>query len=347
MKKILFKAVSAFILLALLVSMSSVQASDKDEKQQSKTIVLAHNQPTEHPVHKSLTIFKKKLEKESKGQLKVKIYPNGQLGSEREAIEMTQTNAIQMTKVSAGALESFSPSYSLFNMPYLFESQENYRHVMREPKVQDAFFNSTKDNGFLGVTFYDAGVRNIYTKDKEIKNSDDLDGLKTRVQPGKTSVALIKSLGGTPTPMDYGEVYTALQSGVIDAAENNETSLTTNNHGEVAKNYHYTEHAIVPDILIMNKETYDELSTQRQKWLKDAAAYSTEKHEKLWDEEVKQAKKKAKNEMGVKFHQVDKSSFKDASKDLRQSFAEDPKTKSDYELIEKEEKKYEQSKADH
>ena len=98
---------------------------------------------------------------------------------------------------------------------------------MKEKKVQNAFFHSTFDNGFLGITYYDAGARNIYTKDKAIKTSKDLKGVKTRVQPSKTSVKLIKSLGGTPTPMDFGEVYTAMQSGVIDAAENNETALTT------------------------------------------------------------------------------------------------------------------------
>ncbi|MBF7015941.1 TRAP transporter substrate-binding protein [Staphylococcus durrellii] len=344
MAKILSIFVSAFIIWGMFsfAFNSQIKAQEKP-----KEIVLAHNQPTEHPVHKSLEIFKKELEKKSHGQIKVKIYPNGQLGSEREAIEMTQTNAIQMTKVSAGALESFSPSYSLFNAPYLFNSQDNYRHLMKEKKVQNAFFHSTFDNGFLGITYYDAGARNIYTKDKAIKNSKDLKGVKTRVQPSKTSVKLIKSLGGTPTPMDFGEVYTAMQSGVIDAAENNETALTTNNHGEIAKNYSYTEHAYVPDVLIMNKDTYNDLTKQQQKWLAEAAADSTKKHEVLWDKEVKHAKEVAKKDMGVKFHKVDKSSFKNASKPLRKEFAKDPKTKKYYDLIQKEEKKYEKSKTKH
>src|SRR5699024_8356595 len=150
----------------------------------------------------------------------------------------------------------------------------------------------------LGITYYDAGMRNIYTKDKKIKDNTDMKGVKVRVQPGKTSVDLIKSLGGTPTPMDFGEVYTAMQSGVIDAAENNETALTTNNHSEVAKNYYYTEHATVTDILIMNKETYDSLTKQLQKWLEEVADYSTKKHEVIWEKEVKNPKKTAKEKMG-------------------------------------------------
>ena len=216
MKKFLTLFVSAFFIAGMLALSLPHSYVNAEEKQ--KEIMLAHNQPTSHPVHKSLEIFKERLEETSHGQLKVNIYPNGQLGSEREAIEMTQTNAIQMTKVSSAALESFSPTYSLFNMPYLFESEENYRHVMKKQEVQDAFFKSTGDKGFLGITYYDAGVRNIYTKDKKIEDNSDLEGMKIRVQPSKTSVDLIKSLGGTPTPMDYGEVYTAIQSGVIDAA---------------------------------------------------------------------------------------------------------------------------------
>ena len=345
MKKFTLLLVSAFFTMGMVSMMLTNE--ETIAKTKTKEIMLAHNQPTEHPVHKSLKIFKDRLEKESHGQIKVNIYPNGQLGSEREAIEMTQTNAIQMTKVSAGALESFSPTYSLFNMPYLFESEDNYRHVMKRKNVQDAFFKSTDDQGFLGITYYDAGMRNIYTKDKKIKDNKDLKGLKIRVQPGKTSVDLIKSLGGTPTPMDYGEVYTAMQSGVIDAAENNETSLTTNNHGEVAKNYYYTEHATVPDILIMNKETYDSLTKQQQKWLEDAADYSTKKHEVIWDKAVSDAKKTATEKMDVKFHDVDKSTFKATSKPLQDEFKNNPDTKADYKLIEKEEQRYEKSKANH
>ena len=292
MKKFTLLLVSAFFTMGMV----SMLLTNKETiaKTKTKEIMLAHNQPTEHPVHKSLKIFKDRLEKESHGQIKVNIYPNGQLGSEREAIEMTQTNAIQMTKVSAGALESFSPTYSLFNMPYLFESEENYRHVMKRKNVQDAFFKSTGDQGFLGITYYDAGMRNIYTKDKEIKDNKDLKGLKIRVQPGKTSVDLIKSLGGTPTPMDYGEVYTAMQSGVIDAAD-----------------------------------------------------YSTKKHEVIWDKAVSDSKKTATEKMDVKFHDVDKSTFKATSKPLQDEFKNNPDTKADYKLIEKEEQRYEKSKANH
>ncbi|RAS78688.1 TRAP transporter substrate-binding protein [Priestia endophytica] len=338
MGKFLILIVSVLIILA---GCSNSKANGTAEG--TKELVLAHNQPTNHPVHKSLVDFKERLEKKSNGRLKLKIYANGQLGSEREVIEMTQTNAIQFTKVSASALESFSESYSLFSMPYLFKSPKSYRAIMKKPEIQKAFFNTTEDNGFIGITYYDAGVRNMYTKDRIIKTNADMKGLKTRVQPSKTSVQMIDALGGTPTPMSFSEVYTALQSGIIDAAENNETALTDNKHGEVAKHYFYTEHAMVPDILIMNKDAYDQLTNQEKKWLKEAAEESTVSHEKRWDKQVKKAIETAKEDMDVEFHEVNKASFLKAVKPLQEQFKNNKETKEQYELI-KEVEKNEQNK---
>lgn len=246
---------------------------------------------------------------------------------------MTQTNAVQFTKVSASALESFSESYSLFSMPYLFDSQEQYRDVMKMPEIQDAFYNKTEDNGFIGITYYDAGVRNMYTKDRMLETNEDMHGIKTRVQPSKTSVQMIEALGGTPTPMGFGEVYTALQSGLLDAAENNESALTDNKHGEVAKHYFYTEHAMVPDILIMNVEAYNQLSDEEQQWVREAAEESSVLHEPRWDERMLEAREIAEDEMGVTFHEIDKSSFMEAVKPLQDSFQENEATKEQYDLI--------------
>lgn len=299
----------------------------------TKEFILAHNQPVNHPIHESLVDFQRLLEEKSNGKLKLRLYANGQLGSEREVIEMTQTNAVQFTKVSASALESFSEAYSLFSMPYLFDSQEQYRDVMKMPEIQDAFYNKTEDNGFIGITYYDAGVRNMYTKDRILETNEDMHGLKTRVQPSQTSVQMIDALGGTPTPMGFGEVYTALQSGLLDAAENNESALTDNKHGEVAKHYFYTEHAMVPDILIMNVEAYNDLSDEEKQWVQEAAAESTALHEPRWDERMLEAREIAEEEMGVTFYEIDKSSFMEAVKPLQASFKDNEATKEQYDLI--------------
>lgn len=322
-----------FLLCIVSVLTLLTGCSQTNGSEDAKEFVLAHNQPTNHPIHESLLDFQRVLEEKSDGKLKLKIYANGQLGSEREVIEMTQTNAVQFTKVSASALESFSESYSLFSMPYLFDSQEQYREVMKMPEIRDAFYNKTEDNGFIGITYYDAGVRNMYTKDRILETNEDMRGLKTRVQPSKTSVQMIEALGGTPTPMGFGEVYTGLQSGLIDAAENNESALTDNKHGEVAKHYFYTEHAMVPDILIMNVEAYNQLSDEEQQWVREAAEESSALHEPRWDERMLEAREIAEEEMGVTFHDIDKSSFMEAVKPLQDSFQENEATKEQYDLI--------------
>lgn len=323
------------IFLLCIVSVLSLLAgcAQTSSSEDTKEFILAHNQPTNHPIHESLVDFQRLLDEKSDGKLKLRIYANGQLGSEREVIEMTQTNAVQFTKVSASALESFSEAYSLFSMPYLFDSKEQFRDVMKMPEIQDAFYNKTEDNGFIGITYYDAGVRNMYTKDRILETNEDMHGLKTRVQPSKTSVQMIEALGGTPTPMGFGEVYTTLQSGLLDAAENNESALTDNKHGEVAKHYFYTEHAIVPDILIMNVEAYNQLSDEEQQWVREAAAESTALHEPRWDERMLESRQIAEEEMGVTFHKIDKSNFMEAVRPLQESFKENEATKEQYDLI--------------
>ncbi|MFD2829975.1 TRAP transporter substrate-binding protein [Corticicoccus populi] len=325
MRIFLLSIVSALFLVA--------GCSNADGAESSKELVLAHNQPQEHPIHESLVDFGRLLEEKSNGELKLRIYSNGQLGSEREVIEMTQTNAVQFTKVSASALESFSEAYSLFSMPYLFDSQEQYRDIMKMPEIQTAFYNKTADNGFIGITYYDAGVRNMYTKERILETNEDMKGLRTRVQPSQTSVQMIEALGGTPTPMGFGEVYTALQSGMLDAAENNESALTDNAHGEVAKHYFYTEHAMVPDILIMNKEAFDELTEEEQQWVQEAADESTALHEPRWDERMVEARETAESEMGVTFYDIDKSTFMEAVQPLQERFADNEATQEQYDLI--------------
>lgn len=321
------------LIVSVSIFLSGCAEPVSDLEGETKEMIVAHNQPTDHPIHISLVEFQNILDEKSDGTLQLNVYANEQLGSERETIEMTQTNAIQFAKVSASALESFSESYALFSMPYLFDSQESYRDIMKMEEVQESFFETTVDNGFLGLTYYDAGVRNMYTVDRHIESVDDMSGLRTRVQPSQTSVQMIEAIGGMPTPMSYGEVYTALQSGILDAAENNETALVSSNHGEVAQQYFYTEHAIVPDILIMNKEAYDMLNEEERQWLEEAARESTEYHEVIWDEEVESSIQIAEDEMNVDFYEVDKSSFIEAVQPLQEDFRENEATAEQFELI--------------
>ncbi len=327
MKKVILSIFVCVLLLGVLSACSS-SASGNDA---TITLRLAHNQSETHPIHNSLVKFAEGVEEKTNGSVKIQLYPNGQLGSEREAIELTQTGAIDIAKVSASALESFNGVYSLFSLPYLFDSEEHYHQVMDSNIAQD-IYQTTEDIGFIGLTYYDSGIRNFYTTDKPILHPDDLKGLKIRVQPSATAIEMINLMGGAPTPMAFGEVYTAMQSGVIDGSENNETALTDNNHGEVAKEYSYSEHSIVPDILIFSKEKWQELSDEQKQAINEAAKESTEIHKVEWAKAIDKAVKDAK-EMGVTFHTPDKEPFMEAVQPLHDQFAEMELTGKYYEEI--------------
>jgi len=184
--------------------------------------------------------------------------------------------------------------------------------------VQEIFQN-TRDEGFFAAGWYTGGQRSIYTADKEVASPADLNGMKIRVQESPTSISMIEAMGGAPTPMSFGEVYTSLQQGVIDGAENNETGLTSNKHGEVAKAYSYTEHQYVPDVLIVSTSMWDGLSEEQQQAITDAAVDSSESHKTVWADAITQAITDAEG-MGVTFYDIDKQPFIDAATPLHETY---------------------------
>ncbi len=317
------------MLLGMLTACSG--GMDAENTDEGVTLRLAHNQNEKHPVHKSLVEFSELVKEKTNGQVKIKLYPNGQLGSEREVIELTQTGAVDIAKVSASALESFEEVYSIFSVPYLFDNKEHYYKVM-DSGIAKEIYQSTKDIGFIGLTWYDAGSRNFYTKNTPIMKPEDLNGLKIRVQPSQTVIRMVELMGGAPTPMAYGEVYTAIQQGVIDGAENNVTALTNSKHGEVAKHFSFDEHSFVPDTLIMNLSKWDKLSDEQKKAVTEAAKESTEYHKKVWAKAVKHSIEKAKK-MGVHFYYPEKEPFQIAVKPLHEKFAKQPSTAEYYKRI--------------
>ncbi len=202
----------------------------------SNTLFLAHTLPTNHPVHKGMLDFQQRLEAKSQGALKVKIFADAQLGSEREVLELLQIGSIAMTKVSAAAMANFAPPYQVLGVPYLFRDKEHLFKSL-EGEVGQKLLQSGSEFWLRGLCFYDAGSRSFYTKDKPIRSPEDLKGLKIRVMNHQMSVDMVNAMGGAATPMAYGELYTALQQGVVDGAENNPPSLLTSRHYEVCKYY--------------------------------------------------------------------------------------------------------------
>ena len=194
-------------------------------------------------------------------------------------------------------------------MPYLFTSEEAYHAAMNDEAYMKKIYESTDDTGLRVITWYNVGTRNFYAK-KEIKTPDDLKGLKIRVQQSPASVNMANAFGAAASPMSFGEVYTAIQQGVIDGAENNELALTSNKHGEVAKYFSYNKHQMVPDVLVANLKFLNGLSKEDRAVFEKAAKISTQVEQEEWDKQVKEAKEYAQKEMGVKFLDVDVQLFR-------------------------------------
>ena len=283
---------------------------------------LASNHPEEHPVTPSLREFTElAAEKTDKG-VNIELNANGLLGQERDVIELVKSGTLEMAKVSASALEGFEESvFNLFSLPYVFQSTEHFYDVMDNSKAVQEIFTKTKDQGWFAIGWYSAGGRSIYTIDKKVESPADMKGLKIRVQESPTSIAMIEGMGGSPTPMAFGEVYTALQQGIIDGAENNEMGLTANKHGEVAKQWSQTDHQYVPDVLIISTKAWDKLSEEQQGQLMEAVKESSESHKDRWAKAIEKAVVEAK-EMGVTFNKIDKTPFIEAAAAQHEAYKE-------------------------
>lgn len=287
-----------------------------------RIIRVSHAQSETHPEHLGLLAFKEYVEEKLGDKYEVQIFPNELLGSAQKAIELTQTGAIDFVVAGTANLETFADVYEIFSMPYLFDSEEVYKSVMQDAEYMENVYASTDEAGFRVVTWYNAGTRNFYGK-SPIRTPEDLKGKKIRVQQSPASVEMVKAFGAAAAPMGFGEVYTAIQQGVIDGAENNELALTNNKHGEVAKYYSYNKHQMVPDMLVANLKFLNSLSPEDYQVFKEAAALSTEVEMEEWDKSIEEAKKIATDEMGVEFIDVDVEAFKEKVLPLHESMLQE------------------------
>ena len=275
--------------------------------QRVKQLILAHNLNEVHPIHKGVIHFSEKLRELSSGRIQVKLYPNAQLGNEREVIELLQIGAVSLTKVSSLSLEAFEPLYATINLPYIFRDRAHYFSVL-DGSIGREILLASMNKKFIGLTFFDAGVRSFYAH-KPILSPSDMKGLKMRVLTSKSAIEMVKALGGSPVPTPYSEVYTALQQKVIDAAENNPLALTVNRHGEVAKHYSLNEHAMQPDVFIMSAKLWRSFSNKEREWVQEAARSASLYQRDLWLKGEVEAMRIAQEELGVKVYRPNKEPF--------------------------------------
>ena len=330
------KTVRSAVALALtgvlvLSSLFGCAASASDSVQ---IIRIGHNQSTNHPTHIGLEAFEEYIEGELGDTYDIQIFPSELLGSQNEMVQLTQTGAITFCVASNSLLETFSDNYTLFNLPYLFASPEAYHASMDEPAIVDPIFESTMQAGFEAVTWLDAGTRNFYTINTPIETPVDLRGLKIRVQQSPTNVRMMELLGGSATPMGFGDVYTALQSQMLDGAENNELALTDNGHGDVCKYYSYTMHQMIPDILIGNLDVMESLSEEERAIFDEGFQILNQTQRDAWETAVEEAKNQAEQEQGVTFTYPDIVPFQEAVAPMHQEMLDNyPDLAPIYELI--------------
>jgi tripartite ATP-independent transporter DctP family solute receptor len=268
---------------------------------------LGHSLDQQHPVHQAMVHMQTRLASLSQGTMALLIYPGSQLGNERELIELLQIGSLAMTKVSASPLESFVPEMKLFNVPYLFQDRAHLERVLDGDIGQDLLRAPSKA-GLRGLAYYDAGARSFYTTERPVRHPGDLDGLKIRVQESATAMNMVSALGGAPTPIAWGELYTALQQGVVDGAENNPPSFHLSGHYEVSKYFTLDEHTSVPDILLISEFVWQGLTETQRGWVIQAAQESAILQRTLWGEAT-EAALNAVAEAGVEIIYPDKKPF--------------------------------------
>jgi tripartite ATP-independent transporter DctP family solute receptor len=277
-------------------------------------LTLAHSLEPAHTVHKAMVFMDERLRELSGGTMQIDIYPSGQLGEEREAIELLQIGSIAMTKVSAAPLEGFVPAMRIFNLPYLFRDREHYLAVLDSP-IGDELLLAPVAAHLRGLGYYDAGSRSFYTRDRPITSPAELEGLKIRVQQSQTAMQMVRALGGSPTPIAFGELYTALQQGVVDGAENNPPSFYTSRHYEVARYFTLDEHTAVPDLILISTRVWDQLEPTEQRWLQQAVDESVAYERELWERDTADALAALTAE-GVTVLEADKALFEARVGDL-------------------------------
>ncbi len=311
-------AVAAFVAASMVAGAAA--AADNIVLRSSDT------HPDGYPTVEAVKYMGELLKERTKGHLSIDVYHSAQLGEEKDTIEQTQAGVLDLNRVSMGPFNGIVPETAIPSLPYIFRSTEHMHHVMDGP-IGESILKAFEPHGLVGLAFYDSGSRSFYNRIKPIKSIEDLKGMKFRVIQSDVFVDMVNALGANATPMPYGEVYSALQTGVIDGAENNWPSFESSKHYEVAKYYTLDQHQSVPEVLVMSKIVWDKLSDDDHAAIRQAAKDSVGKMRELW--EAAEAKsKKIVEDAGVQVvSDIDKKPFIDAMKPVYEKYATTPALK--------------------
>ncbi len=284
---------------------------------------LGHGLNTQHPVHRGMEKLAEEVEARTNGEVRIRIFPNEQLGTERQSLELVQQGSLAMTKVSSAVMESFQDEYRVFGLPFLFDDGEHMWEALGG-EIGREILESGRAAGLLGLCYYDAGARSFYTRERPIRSPEDLEGLRIRVQQSPMSIEMVRALGASPTPVPWGELYSSLQQGVVDGAENNPPSYHTANHYRVAPYFSLNEHLRLPDVLVIRPGLYDGLSEEHRAAFREAIEVSVAYQRELWKEAEEEALRVAR-EAGVEIVEFDDlGPFRERVHGIREGFEGTP-----------------------
>ena len=305
-------AAAAFVAAALTVTGASAQT----------VLRSSDTHPDGYPTVEAVKYFGQLVEERTSGRYKVEVYHSAQLGQEADTIEQVHSGVIDLNRVSMAPWNSLVPLTLIPSLPYLFRSPEHARAVMSGP-VGDEIAAGFDEHGVVVLAFYDGGARSFYNSKKPVNSVADLAGLKFRVIQSDVFVDMVAALGASATPMPYGEVYSSIETGVIDGAENNFPSYESAKHFEVAKNYSLDEHTIVPEVFVMSKASWDKLTPEDQAIFKAAGKESMAKQWELWDARVAESRKIV-EAAGSQVTTPEKQPFIDAMKPVYDKYVNTP-----------------------
>lgn len=298
---------------------------------QAKILRSADVHPNKYPTVESVEYMSDRLKEMTNGELEIKVFGSGQLGNEKATLEQTRFGVLDMNRITLGEINNLVEDTVVLSLPYVFRSKEHMRNVV-DSEIGAEMLASLEPHGLIGLAFFDAGSRNIYNSKREVKTPDDLTGLKIRVQPSDVFLDMINTLGANAVPMGFNEMYSGLQTGVIDGTEQSWPTYESTNHVEVAKYYSLTEHLMLPEALVMSKKTYDTLTPEQQKIVHMAAQEAKYKMRDLWDAREKESERIVR-EKGAVITEVDKQLFMEKVKPVQDKYLENERLKAIFDRI--------------
>jgi len=301
------------LLAALVIAGLSRNALKGSSARDVMVVKFAHGLPATHPVHLGISKMAERLEALSDGTMHIEIYPGEQMGDETRTLEQTQLGTIEMAKISAAPLGNFIGACKVFSLPYLFRDSSHYWKVLDGPVGQRMLNEmATRDDGqpsgLVGIGFFDAGSRNFYTV-KPLRGIDDLRGKKIRLMRDPVAMDMVAQFGASPAAIPWGELYSALQQGVVDGAENNPPSIVSARHGEVCKYLMMDHHSRIPDVVVASAKFWESLTPTQQGWVRQAMLDASHYERELWNRATEDALEQLRGE-GVNVIEPDLEPFR-------------------------------------